>query len=380
MEITLEGYDLGYRIASFFSSVEIAKTAIFSFGAIDFDYVVFANKKVTFYPSNKEYMLSDDQERELDQYHDYDVVQLSPDGRIRRVFDSSSEDNGIVVTNKCNSNCIMCPSSESSRRNCYDTNVDDLLRLVRHFPSDVKHITVTGGEPFLIGASMFTLLDALKNKFRETEFLLLTNGRIFSSALYCKKLKETIPEKTVIGIPIHGSTQNTHDAITRSPGSFLQTIDGIKNLLTLGIHVELRIVVSKLNYQEITDICSLFVRDFPSVLRVEIMGLEMLGNAAVNKDNVWITYQDAFDASMQGIELLIRNGIDVGLYNFPLCTVDKNFWPIYKKSISDYKVRYAPQCEECDYKKGCGGIFAGTYKLAKDNVIPLRMDSNAKLL
>ena len=37
--------------------------------------------------------------------------------------------------------------------------------------------------------------------------------------------------------------------------------------------------------------------------------------------------------------MLIANGINVGLYNFPLCSVPKAYWGLYKKSISEYKIR-----------------------------------------
>lgn len=97
----------------------------------------------------------------------------------------------------------------------------------------------------------------------------------------------------------------------------------------------------------------------------------MTGNAAKNKNRVWISYPDAFRASKKAIDLLIGAGIDVELYNFPLCAVDKMYRSLCEKSISDYKIRYTERCEKCCQKDACGGMFAGTVRLSKDDIIPL---------
>lgn len=238
-------------------------------------------------------------------------------------------------------------------------------------PSDARHITITGGEPFLIGDRIFDIFSAFKQKCYKTDFLLLTNGRALAYEPYILKFHKTAPKKIIIGIPLHGYDAVTHDAITRSPGGFEQTVQGVRNLLNFGHKVEIRIVVSKLNYKNITAICELISKEFPNVYRVEIMGLEMLGNAAINKNKVWISYNDAFQASIKGINVLIKKSIQVGLYNFPLCSIDERYYSMAAKSITSYKIRYADECHKCMIKDACGGIFAGTIRLAKDDIKPV---------
>ena len=60
-----------------------------------------------------------------------------------------------------------------------------------------------------------------------------------------KKFIETVPDNSIVAIPIHGSNAQINDMITQSKGSFAQTVKGIKQLLKANIRVELRIVVSK---------------------------------------------------------------------------------------------------------------------------------------
>ena len=46
---------------------------------------------------------------------DYDVVEIINNKSIRVLYRDDSEDNAIVVTNQCNSNCIMCPDPDIIR-------------------------------------------------------------------------------------------------------------------------------------------------------------------------------------------------------------------------------------------------------------------------
>ena len=175
----------------------------------------------------------------------------------------------------------------------------------------------------------------------------------------------------VLSIPIHGSTAEKHDYITQARGSFDQTLRAIANLLKANVEVEIRIVVSKLNCDNITEIASLIATKFPTVTVVNFVGLEMRGNCVVNADEVLISYQEAFNSSKAGIKLLVHSGINVGLYNFPYCMIDKGFWPIAQKSISAYKSMFYDECEKCSLREECCGIFLATMNYYKPKVFPI---------
>ena len=56
----------------------------------------------------------------------YDVIEVQETGIVRIVYKDASTDNVLFITNKCNSNCIMCPDADSNRRR------DIGARIVRH--------------------------------------------------------------------------------------------------------------------------------------------------------------------------------------------------------------------------------------------------------
>jgi His-Xaa-Ser system radical SAM maturase HxsC len=359
-----DAYDSGFKIVSLAISEEAKMDLIED----RLDFVFYSEGKVYLYPGEIE--LNPD-EGVLDRFSeccDYDVFEIWPNGSLHQKYSEKSTDNYFFVTSKCNSNCIMCPSPEESRRKGVNTAVEDLIELVNHIPDNTPHLTITGGEPFMMGDDIFILLEACQKKFKRTQFLLLSNGRAFAIKRIYEQFMEVVPDNMIVAIPIHGSCAVNHDLITQVKGSFEQSIIGIKRLIRSGISVEIRIVVSYLNVFDFSEIAKMIINDLPGVEYISVIAMEMTGNAWKNRTSVWIPYNTAFMHIESGIHEMINNGVDVRIYNFPLCTVDSKYWNICEKSISPDKVRYAEQCEGCKYKETCGGIFAGTISMVKDEL------------
>lgn len=368
MIIKLSEYDGKYRVVSLAKNEKTKNYLLeknLSTLYINEDYAII-------YPDDIAFKLKEYEKELLNNSCDFDVFEISSKGNAYKYYNAMSLDNALLVTNRCNSNCIMCPTSEIIRRGNEEYNADELIEIAKHFPDDAPHITITGGEPFLIKKDMFKLLNYLKVNLPNTSYLLLTNGRAFFSKEYSDLFKQTAPPDIQIGIPIHGYNSQTHDYITKANGSFKQTYIGLKHLLAIGAKVELRVVVNKLNIDFITEIASLISKEFNTAFGVKFIGLEMTGNAAKNRESVWIDYPAAFKKAKEGIDILVKSGIDVGIYNFPLCAVEKKYWNICEKSISDYKVRFACECDRCTVKDACGGMFSGTIRMAKEAVKPIR--------
>lgn len=316
------------------------------------------------------FLLDEKEKNALHDLEEDDVVEVDEKGLLFVLYSQKSMDCTLYVTSRCNSNCVMCPINEKQRAHDVIRPVDYLINISRHLPKEIKHITITGGEPFLLGKDIFKLLTFLTQTLPSTEILVLTNGRVFADMDYAHQYAESTSDLISAGIPIHGSTPEKHDTITQSQGSFQQTILGIRHLLYLKKRVDVRFVVSRLNMDDITNMAKMLVNEVRDIRSVKIMGLEMIGNAGIHEKEVWIPYRDAFSKSKYAAKILMENGIDVEFYNFPLCSVDRKYWGICRRSISDYKIRFRPECSQCREKGSCGGIFAGTMRLI-DRVNPI---------
>lgn len=369
MSLRFSSYDLGYRMVSLALDCE-SKQRLESRGLPTL-FVDLANSSIILLPENIVISHAETDIEKISEYNNFDILEIWENGFLTRIYNDYSTDNYFFITGKCNSNCIMCPSPELSRKNLPATDMEHLYELARHLPSDVRHMTITGGEPFLIGEEIFPFLQFLKETLDRTEFLFLTNGRIFAIDTYAQRFRDTMPKNSIVAIPIHGSRATVHDAITRVSGSFQQTVQGINHLIKYRIPVEIRIVVSKLNAADFSKIADLIIHRFPQIEYVSVIAMEMTGNARVNKELVWLPYSEAFALISPAIKTLMKNGIDVKLYNFPLCTVSRAFWTLCEMSISDNKVRFAEKCHLCRYRNVCSGVFAGTLSLVEDELEPI---------
>lgn len=282
----------------------------------------------------------------------------------KKLFAGESESACLFVTNKCNSNCYMCPDSEYARKKDLRIEKEDLLNYVKVLPTDLPYLDITGGEPTLLGADLPCILGEVFSHFEDVHVMILSNGRAFADTDYTSMFAIFQNKEILFEIPIHGFDINTHDSITQAKGSFEQTMRGIKNLLALEISVGIRIVVSKLNIKFIHKIVQMIGNEFKQIRTINIMGLEMLGNAFLHRELVWIEFDEIRKYLQKIIELCFLYGIEPRLYNFPLCMFDEKYWTVYRKSISPHKIVYLDECAGCPYRMNmCGGFFSSTARL-----------------
>lgn len=307
----------------------------------------------------------------LAELHAGDIVTVGRHGLIYKMYDSADRDATVYMTGKCNSNCIMCPESDNERR--FDDGIDPvwMREYIELLPPELEHIVITGGEPTLNTGLFFEVMCKLKEKYDNRDILLLTNGRSFASKSMVERLSACRPGLLTAAVPLHGHTAELHDSISRASGSFRQSCLGVGNLKSIGALIEIRVVVSKLNCQYLSNIADFISEMFPYADIVNFVGLEVMGNCAKNRADVYIDYVDAFPYVKPAIHRLLASGIDAALYNFPLCAVEPGFWPLCKKSITPSKIRFAEACCECDAKSLCGGVFHSTLALARPQLTPI---------
>ena len=317
---------------------------------------------------------------EFDGMYMGDIISISDQGYISIMYSEHSGEIDVFMTNKCNSNCLMCPLPEIVRRKRQERHEEWVKEYIDILPSYVRYINVTGGEPTISQQFFFDMMKIMKEKFTEADFQLLTNGRSSADKNFLQKMLKVTPNGIRFAIPVHSANSNIHDMITQVQGSFVQTDRGIKNLLHKQQKVEIRIVVSKKNADTLVDTARYIVNNYQGVFCVNFIGMEMMGSAALNKDSLWIDYSEVFKKSKNAVDILVEAAIDVQLYNFPLCAVNRGYWHIAAKSITDYKIRYMDECEECSVKKICGGFFYSTKQIMKPRVTPVKCEDENKLL
>ena len=274
----------------------------------------------------------------------------------------------IYVTNQCNSNCIMCPDSVKLRTRPNEVTMENLLEQIGEINPEAENVDITGGEPTLLKEQLPELIEAVFRQAPDAEVLMLSNGRSFAVGGYTERFSAFAHRRLKIEIPIHGDCAELHDRIAGCPESFVQTRAGIHHLLEAGVEVGIRIVVSRLNDSRLNELIRFISREFPEIKYVNLMGMEVLGNAWKNREQVWIEFDEVKDSLQRAVEQCFACGIIPSLYNFPLCMFDRKYWYCYRNSISNYKIRYFAECDRCAQKSRCGGFFASTYRYTRYKV------------
>lgn len=144
------------------------------------------------------------------------------------------------ITYGCNSNCVFCYSHNTWHNSIPHNEIEaeaffaylDEMKL-----NSDDRVIVNGGEPLLHTQIENILLGLRKN---QCEVLVYTNGRLLSMVDFSQ-----LNEKYRFVIPIHG-TETVHDKITGIPGSYKETIDGLRYLHnTSACEIDIKLILNK---------------------------------------------------------------------------------------------------------------------------------------
>jgi His-Xaa-Ser system radical SAM maturase HxsC len=306
--------------------------------------------------------------REIDHLRDDDIVVMQPKtGFVRTLHRPYSAHNILFMTERCNSNCLMCsqpPKDKDDTEQLTEIN----LELLRLMPPTVTYLTITGGEPTLLGERLFRVLRALRETLPNTDVHMLTNGRLFAWPAFTRDFAEVIHPRLVLGIPLYSDSSSSHDHIVQAKDAFDQTVLGLHQLARYNVPVEIRVVLHRLTIPRLPQLAEYIYRNFPFVIHVALMGLEPTGYTPRNKDMLWIDPVEYQDELEEAVEILATRGMNVSIYNTQLCLLRPSLWKFARKSISDWKNIYLQECQECNVLEQCGGLFQSAEKMHSSHI------------
>ena len=144
----------------------------------------------------------------------------------------------------------------------------------------------------------------------------------------------------------------------QAQGAFDETVLGILRMKDKGQRIEVRVVLHAITAPRLKQTCEWFARNLPFVDHIALMGLENTGFALANQESLWIDPLDYADDLARGVHTLREAGVNVSVYNLPLCVLDRSMWDVAVQSISDWKNAYLPVCNECEVRSRCSGFFS----------------------
>lgn len=292
------------------------------------------------------------------EYLEYeDVVLIAPkENRFHVIYRRKSPSNSLLLTERCNHYCVMCSQPP---RDIDDSQIaDDLMDAIPLMSPATRELGLTGGEPTLTGQRFFDIIRNIKNHLPDTAIHVLSNGRTFADPEMAKKVSAIEHRDIMFGIPLYSSNPDIHNFVVQAENAFDETIRGILNLKNHGVKVEIRVVLHRYTIPSLVELAKYIVTNLSFVDHVAFMGLEAMGFAKSNWNDLWIHPQDYQAELVEACSLVAGNGNRTSVYNLPLCWLDARLQPYYTNSISDWKNDYLKPCETCAAASTCGGFFS----------------------
>jgi len=287
----------------------------------------------------------------FDHLGDGDIVGLDPGSlRLRVLYRRASKHNSFLVTERCNHYCLMC--SQPPRNVKDGWIIDEIASCIDLLDPATASVGFTGGEPLLEWRCFIALLAAFRGRLPETAIHVLTNGRAFAAEEVTAAWAALGFQRLTAGIPLYSAVDAVHDYVVQARGAFDDTVLGILRLKDKGQRVEVRIVLHAVTAPRLRETCAWLARNLPFVDHVALMGMENTGFALANQDLLWIDPLDYRADLACGVNVLRAAGMNVSIYNLPLCLLDRSVWDFAVQSISDWKNGYLSECD------GCAGFFS----------------------
>lgn len=304
---------------------------------------------------------------DLSAFGENDIIELKND-KIYFLWEYKNDDNCFFLTQLCPLNCIMCPQPP----NKYDKELEEKnLRILELIPKKYANsICLTGGEPTSLGNYYLNLISKIRQKFPQNYIITLTSGINFNQLNFLNQFA-SLKIHSVLAISFTSDIDTIHDEIVGKKGAFYRTHNGIYNLARAKEMIELRIVVSKLNFKRLPLMAEYIYKNYPFLYHIAIMGMEFIGHAKDNYDKIYINPIEYSYELQQCVKKLARYGMNVSIYNIPLCLLDEQIRKFATQSISKWKNSYHKICKKCDLKESCCGVFTTSF-YQYENITPIK--------
>ncbi|UFW46266.1 MULTISPECIES: His-Xaa-Ser system radical SAM maturase HxsC [Bradyrhizobium] len=294
-----------------------------------------------------------------------DAARVHGSGQINILFRRGANANTLFVTERCNSLCLMC--SQPPRDVDDGWRVAELIDLLPLLDPELDVLGVTGGEPTLLGPDLIRLLTQARMLLPNTHLHVLTNGRAFSNRAFPDRFDELCGQVTW-AVPLYGDVARVHDLIVQSDGAFDETMHGLHRLGERRHRIEIRTVLHGQTLPRINQLARFIYRNLPFAAHVALMGLEPMGLARKNMALLESDLSQLSRVIAPAVSLLQQAGMNVSIYNVPLCALAPALRPFARKSISDWKNNYAQACETCAARPDCCGFFKSAPTTWRDSV------------
>jgi len=157
----------------------------------------------------------------------------------------------LPVWYRCNNHCTICMLS-GLKRNLPPIGFDNFKALIADIVRDARYENlILSGAEITTFSGLESYLEFARDRGWFKKLQIQTNGRKLSNPDYLNRLIDAGLNEVFISVHGIGAV---HDAVTRVPGSFNQTLKGIHNLADRDVNVITNTVLTRSNVQHLPEL------------------------------------------------------------------------------------------------------------------------------
>jgi MoaA/NifB/PqqE/SkfB family radical SAM enzyme len=276
----------------------------------------------------------------------------------------------IHVTDLCNSKCSFCVVASPF----YVKDTVEYKGILKFLEDNAGQgwdaVNLHGGEA-TIHPKFIEILETIQ-RLGYPEVHLQTNAIKLGDANFANRITDLGVKKFIISL--HGDSPELQDSQTGSPGGFVRTIQGIRNVKSHGTHVRTNTVITRLNLERLTEICKLACEI--GVDHINLSNLHPVGSAIYSRSTSMPTFDEMRQHVYDSVDLVASYGRQMTLEGFPYCAVrDRAEYQLnneervirmlmrgsvisdYDQFMSDSMRIFGQVCGDCSLRQKCGGVY-----------------------
>jgi MoaA/NifB/PqqE/SkfB family radical SAM enzyme len=226
----------------------------------------------------------------------------------------------ISIGAVCNNNCIFCMEEDRDAREVNNgAMTPDRVRWILDEHKGAEEVCFTSGEPTTRQELPDFVSWARERAY--SRISVMTNGRRLSHMAYAVALARAGMNRFYVSI--HGHTKKLHEGLTRTPGSFEQTVAGLDSITKLkrfGVELHTSTVITDRNLPHMLDIYR-FLRSH-GVDQVVFNVMQANGRANTFFDQIFPPYPDIAAGFRAFIAAVGEPRPMAFLVDIPLCTTE----------------------------------------------------------
>jgi len=195
----------------------------------------------------------------------------------------------VRINRVCNQRCMFCLDTDAQDGSMLDAPaVKEEIK--QGFKGPGGRLIISGGEASIHPEFLSFIAYGREVGFEHIQTI--TNGRMYAYKEFVTSVLDAGLKE--ITFSMHGHTAELHDMLTGTPGSFVQALRGLRNVMADGrAIVNVDVVINKQNYQQLDDILAFYQR--LGIHEFDLLQIIPFGRAwPQNRDKLFYNVSEGF--------------------------------------------------------------------------------------